>query len=412
MFVLSDYLKRVLAIDPAADVLEFDGRWLTWGALDAQVTAIRELLTGLGLGADSRVGIMVRNRPDAIAAILAALTLDACFVSINPLLPEARLNADLATLKLPVIIGEADDFARPGVVPLLREEGTAGIVMTPFLGGAAIHPELAAITGQDLRRDSPGTFVEMLTSGTTGTPKRIPLMAANFSRSILDAAAFEKRDPGEGPRLSNAVTILNTPFAHIGGHFGLFNTLSAGRKGCMLDRFRVDEFVDAVQRHKPKVAGAPPAALRMILDAGVPKEALASLTAFRTSTAPLDPALADQFYEHFGIPVLQNYGATEFGGVAGWTLGDFRKSGKKRRGSVGKMLPNVEGRVVDQDTGEPLPYGEVGLLELRAKHLGDGVNWLRTTDLARMDEEQFLWIVGRADNAINRGGLKIAPDDV
>jgi acyl-CoA synthetase (AMP-forming)/AMP-acid ligase II len=51
-------------------------------------------------------------------------------------------------------------------------------------------------------------------------------------------------------------------------------------------------------------------------------------------------------------------------------------------------------------------------LELRAKHLGDGTNWVRTTDLASMDEQQFLWILGRADNAIIRGGFKIMPDDV
>jgi acyl-coenzyme A synthetase/AMP-(fatty) acid ligase len=213
--------------------------------------------------------------------------------------------------------------------------------------------------------------------------------------------------------LSRAVSISNTPFSHIGGIFSLFVTLSAGRKACMLDRFRVEEFVDAVQRHKPKVAGAPPSALRMILDADVPKEALASLVAFRTSTAPLDPELADQFYDHFGIPVLQNYGATEFaGGVAGWTLPDFQKSGAQRRGSVGKMNPGVDGRIVDPETGAPLPYGERGLLELRAVHLGDGQSWVRTTDLARMDEERFLWILGRADNAIIRGGFKIIPDDV
>src|SRR3546814_20491088 len=75
------------------------------------------------------------------------------------------------------------------------------------------------------------------------------------------------------------------------------------------------------------------------------------------------------------------------------------------------MNPGVEGRIVDAESGEPLPYGEKGLLELRAHHLGDGRNWVRTTDLARMDEDQFLWILGRADNAIIRGGFKIIPDD-
>jgi acyl-coenzyme A synthetase/AMP-(fatty) acid ligase len=230
---------------------------------------------------------------------------------------------------------------------------------------------------------------------------------------VLDAAVYEKRDVNAPPKLSRAVTIANTPFSHIGGIFGLFVTLSAGRKACMLDRFRVDEFVDAIHRHQPRVVGAPPSALRMIIDAKVPKEALSSLVAFRTATAPLDPNLADQFFEIYGVPVLQNYGATEFaGGVAGWTLPDFQKYGADRRGSVGRMNPGIEGRVVDAETGNPVPFGEKGLLELRAKHLGDGTNWVRTTDLASMDEQQFLWILGRADNAIIRGGFKIMPDDV
>ena len=129
--------------------------------------------------------------------------------------------------------------------------------------------------------------------------------------------------------------------------------------------------------------------------------------------APLDPAMAQQFYDIYGVPILQNYGATEFaGGVAGWTMSDFKKYGSERIGSVGRMNPGIEGRVVDTETGEPLPFGEKGLLELRASHLGDGKNWIRTTDLARMDEKNFLWILGRADNAIIRGGFKIIPDDV
>src|SRR3546814_12631072 len=126
----------------------------------------------------------------------------------------------------------------------------------------------------------------MLTSGTTGTPKRVPLKAGNFSKMILDAAVFEKRDVNAPPKLSKAVTISNTPFSHIGGIFGLFVSLSAGRKSCMLDRFRVAAFVYAVQRPRPNVAGAPPTALRMFLHAKVPQEALSSLLPFLPPPRP------------------------------------------------------------------------------------------------------------------------------
>src|SRR6185369_3219009 len=98
--------------------------------------------------------------------------------------------------------------------------------------------------------------------------------------------------------------------------------------------------------------------------------------------------------------------------VAGWTLQDFNTYRDAKRGSVGRLNPGVEGRVVDPVTGEVLPVGEQGLLELMAPQLGDGKTWMRTTDLAVLDEDKFLWIKGRADNAIVRGGFKVIPDDV
>jgi acyl-CoA synthetase (AMP-forming)/AMP-acid ligase II len=151
----------------------------------------------------------------------------------------------------------------------------------------------------------------------------------------------------------------------------------------------------------------------MLLDADIPKEDFASLVAFRTGTAPLDADLADAFHERYGVPVLQNYGATEFaGGVAGWTLDDFRAHWREKRGSVGRLNAGAEARVVDPDDGAVLPPGAEGLLELRAPNVANGRDWVRTTDLATVDEDRFLWIRGRHDGAILRGGFKILPDDV
>jgi acyl-coenzyme A synthetase/AMP-(fatty) acid ligase len=144
----------------------------------------------------------------------------------------------------------------------------------------------------------------------------------------------------------------------------------------------------------------------------VPREDLSSIVAFRSGTAPLDPALAAEFQARYGIPVLQNYGATEFaGGVAGWTNDDYKVFGDRKIGSVGRLNPGIEGRIVDPASGAEAPVGETGVLELKAKHLGDG-GWVRTTDLAVLDADGFLFIRGRADNAINRGGLKVSPDEV
>jgi acyl-coenzyme A synthetase/AMP-(fatty) acid ligase len=411
MASLSSIVRNVMAIDPAAPALEYGKVWHSWGELNGIIEAIESIYQVEGITPGTRIGGILRNTPQIAAVIIGTIINDRCIVTLNPSLPDSKLANDITNLKTPVIIALSADWQRPEILEAARASGALCLEVTGDV--TAPVKKIFDKTGTDFLSDANGIGIEMLSSGTTGTPKRIPLKSENFSKMVLDAAVFENRDLEAAPKLSRAVSIANTPFAHIGGIFGLFLTLSAGRKACLLDRFRVEEFVDAIQRHQPKVVAAPPSALRMILDAKVPKDAFSSLAVFRTSMAPLDPAMAQQFYDIYGVPILQNYGATEFaGGVAGWTMSDFKKYGSERIGCVGRMNPGIEGRVVDTETGAPLPFGEKGLLELRASHLGDGKNWIRTTDLARMDEKNFLWILGRADNAIIRGGFKIIPDDV
>jgi len=414
MSKLAALVRGVMAIDPSAPAIEYEERWYSWGELTAIMSGLERVFAAEGVAPGTRVGGLLRNRPEIAALIVELITSERCVVTLNPVLPDDKLVAEIAALELPVLVALPQDWARADVRAAAEQAGLLGIEIAPG-APAAVRVVLPRREGGKFRAEAAGVAIEMLTSGTTGTPKRIPLKAANFDQMILDTAHFENRNPDDPPKLRGGVSILNTPFSHIGGIFGLFTCLSAGRKACMLDRFQVGPFAEAVARHKPRAVGAPPSALRMLLDAEVPKAKLESLTVFRTSTAPLDPDLADEFYARYGIPVLQNYGATEFaGGVAGWTIGDFRQfgTGGAKRGSVGRMNPGVEGRIVDADSGEPVAYGTPGLLELRARHLGDGKSWMRTTDIARMDEDQFLWILGRADNAIIRGGFKVIPDDV
>jgi acyl-CoA synthetase (AMP-forming)/AMP-acid ligase II len=111
--------------------------------------------------------------------------------------------------------------------------------------------------------------------------------------------------------------------------------------------------------------------------------------------------------------VLTSYAATEFGGgVAGWNVDDHRRFWATKRGSAGRAHPGCELRVVDPGTGEVLGSGDEGLLEVKAGQLGSGAGWVRTTDLARIDADGFLWILGRADQTIIRGGFKVHPDQV
>jgi len=132
------------------------------------------------------------------------------------------------------------------------------------------------------------------------------------------------------------------------------------------------------------------------------------MEAWITGSARVDPDLQLEFEETFGVPVLVLYGATEFGGaVAAWTLEDHRKWMATKRGSVGRAHDDVELRTVDPETGSPLEPGQTGLLEaLIDSRRAEG--WFRTNDLAHIDEDGFIFIEGRFDDVIIRGGFKVS----
>jgi len=148
-----------------------------------------------------------------------------------------------------------------------------------------------------------------------------------------------------------------------------------------------------------------------MLEMDVPPEALKSFDVIGVGAAPLDPELQEQFEARYGMPLLIGYGATEFGGVvANWTAELHREYARRKRGSVGRARPGCSLRVIDPDGGTERPSGDTGLLEVKAERLGP--EWIRTTDLASLDADGFLFLLGRADAAINRGGFNVVPDKV
>jgi acyl-CoA synthetase (AMP-forming)/AMP-acid ligase II len=417
MAVITENLRAIMAIDPERAEIDFEGRDYSWGDLARVVRAIESALDAMGLPAEARVGVMLRNRPGHIAAILAVLSTDRCLVSLNPILPDDKLFADVTGLGLPAIIADESDIARPGIADAFASAGTAVLAIGARLEGVRVLPGFESPRGSVTT--SPGVAIEMLTSGTTGSPKRVPLTRAAFDASFAGFARYERnREHGAKPQLRSGVTMVNNPLTHIGGIYGCIGALAAGRKIGLLEKFTVEGWVEAIRRNRPKVAGAVPSAVRMLLEADVDPADLSSLSALISGTAPLSPDLVDAFLEKYGIPILGNYGATEFAGaIAGWTLDDFKANWAAKRGAVGRVQSNVAARVVDAESGAVLPHGEEGLLEIKGDQLGAnyplaGDAWLRTTDRAVLDADGFLFIRGRADNAIIRGGFKVHPDDV
>ncbi|PKB14352.1 acyl-CoA synthetase (AMP-forming)/AMP-acid ligase II [Novosphingobium kunmingense] len=417
MALITEKLRAIMAIDPERAEVDFEGRDYTWGQLAQAVAAIERSLDAMGLPGDARVGVMLRNRPGHIAAILALLSTDRCLVSLNPALPDDKLFADIGGLGLPAIVLDEGDIMRPGIDQALADAGTAVIVIGPRLEGVRLLDGRERPAGAI--ETSPGVAIEMLTSGTTGTPKRVPLTRAAFEASFAGFTKYERgREFADKPQLRSGVTVVNNPLTHIGGIYGLIGALLSGRKIALLEKFTVEDWVAAIRRNRPKVAGAVPSALRMLVEADVDREALSSLSALISGTAPLSPDLVDAVLAKYGIPVLSNYGATEFAGaVAGWSLDDFRAHWQDKRGAAGRVHGNVAARVIDPESGAVVAPGQEGLLEIKGDQLGqayrlDGDAWLRTTDRVVLDEAGFLFVKGRADNAIIRGGFKVHPDDV
>ena len=395
-------IADVLAIDPTADVVESGKRWRTWGQLADTVAQVAAVIDRPG----TEVGILLRNTPASLGLLLGVLRAGGCVVTINPGRGRDRTREDVAALDLPVLAGDPADLA-----DLVPEGARATTIAVTDLGEpVTVVPGEPAADGSAGGR--PGVAVRMLTSGTTGPPKRIDLTYQTFERVLVGAKHYESnRDTGL--TLRTGVAVVNAPLAHVGGLFRVLQCVTDGRPFALLERFTVEGWVDAVRRHRPKTASLVPTALRMVLEADVDPADIASLRSVVSGTAPLDPADADAFTARYGVPVLISYGATEFGGgVAGWNIADHREFWSTKRGSVGRAHAGCELRIVDPDSGATLAPDEEGILEVKARQFGDGSGWVRTTDLARVDADGFLFVVGRADQAIIRGGFKVRPDDI
>jgi long-chain acyl-CoA synthetase len=401
-------IEAVLNIEPAAMAVEFDERWITWGELRESVVAIDQALTRGGVGPGVPVGVMLRNRPGLIAAVLALLVSQRCIVSLNPIQSSEALQEDLRNLNMHAVIGDAMDWRDEGTMQVLRQVGRMGLAIES--GRVAPLRRIAEFDAA-AHRDAgmADTALEMLTSGTTGTPKRIRISNRTLNDSIADGANASG-STGSDARitLKTTPTIVAAPLMHVSGLFGTLLSICEARPLVLMEKFAVDTWVDAVARHRVKFTSLPPTPMRMVLDANVPKEKLASLIGVRAGTAPLPPHTQREFETRYGIPVLVQYGATEWmGGIAGWSLSDHKKFGTAKLGSVGRARGDVALRVVDPETGQEVPPGETGVLEVLPTQRLGSTGWTRTTDLAAIDADGFLYIRGRADDTIIRGGFKV-----
>lgn len=385
--------------------------WHTWGEVRVLAEKIDAELARVGCGEGARIGVVLGNRMESIASLIAILGKGRTIITLNPMQPTARVTADAVASLPQVVLAPQSVWEETEFEVAIAEADIVGFAVDGLdvvqrTGG----PE---VTIEVVKDEKDPVAVEMFTSGTTGPPKRIPLTWRQLEAALKAVHSHTGKGGDEREPLTGRVALVSLAIVHIGGLWGVIQALAEARPIVVLPRFTVDGWVDAVHEHQLRVAGLPPAAMRSVLNEGVPKEKLASLRAVTAGTTFVSPDLADEFTERYGIPVMIMYGATEFGGaVAGWTKPLIGEWWARKRGSIGRPFPGVKMRTVDE-SGAVLPVGTTGRLEVCSSQTGTGTNqWVRTSDLAHLDDDNFVYIDGRADDAIIRGGFKVQPETV
>lgn len=393
-------IRERIASGGDEDAIAFGGRWRSWRWLQDAMAAIDRALDGAGAA-----GLIARTRPQHLAAFAAGIAAGRTTVMIYSAQSPTGIAEDIRRLRLEAVVADAEDWTTEAIAAA-REVGSAAIAIADAQQGAVVVRQILPRGAGPFRAPTPDIAFELLSSGTTGAPKRVPLSWATFASATSDA-----KSAYDGSATIHAPQVMTMPLGNVSGIAYLAPPLAYGQRIALLEKFEPGAWGELMRDHRPHRASLPPAAIRMVLDAGVPKAHLESLKVIGVGGGKVDPDIHERFEAAYGIPILHAFGATEFAGVvANWTLDAYHKWGKAKRGSAGRASANVELRIVDPESHIPLPPGEIGLLEAKPARIGP--DWIRTTDLASIDADGFLFLHGRADGAINRGGFKIVPDVV
>lgn len=261
--------------------------------------------------------------------------------------------------------------------------------------------------------DLPDLADIMYTSGTTGLPKGVAVRHSNVAMV-----------PNNEPRWSGDLWLHGAPLFTFAGIAFIYNPMKMGMTGAYLARFDAGRWLEIVERERPTMAFLVPAMAELLVAHPRFDEAdLGSLVMLSIGSAPLSPSTLRRLQERLpGASVSNSYGMTEAGPAF---IVIPKEEAERRVGSVGRPLPPMEVRIVD-DEGRELPAGQVGELLTRlpgrqreyyrdpeataATWTEDG--WLRSGDLAHLDEDGYLYLVGRKKDLIIRGGHNVYPTDV
>ncbi|MGV9867736.1 class I adenylate-forming enzyme family protein [Rhodococcus koreensis] len=397
--------------------VEDEGPW-TYRSIVAEAVRAGGRLAELGVGSGDLVLVRAGNDERFLAAVAAVWMRGAGAIVMHPAAPAADVVAVAASMNAVAVLCDPQDEAAKAApvpaVPVARFPAT----------GAVDAAELAAKFEVPPVGGSSAALV-LLTSGTTGKPKGVVLSHDNAWSNLRATVSAFRSDTGPTPIPDRQTppNLIANPLSHTAGVVRLLFALYVGRKIALLRKFDAVVAKRLVDRHGIDNLTINPAMMRMLLEKLPPGADLGRVRYVSSGTAPLPPALREEFESRFGVPVLQAYGQTEaFGGIAIESAKDVLR-GHRKPGSVGRPLPGVELRIVGAD-GAALAQGEIGEIVVRSRsatsgYIGAGAErpiddegWLRTGDQGRLDEDGYLFITGRIKNIIICGGFNVIPEEV
>lgn len=383
--------------DHPAIVDASSGAVVSYATLAGQIDRVAAGLARDGFAPGDVLALRAPNTPAWAAVALGAMAAGGAVTGISPLATEAEAAAQLASAP----------SAEGGAATLVTEPGSLtgphGVVAPPGIVPSSPEPGQLALLP--------------FSSGTTGLPKPVMLSHAN-----LTAAA---RQLGTGLALTPRDRFLAlAPLAHVMGFVvSLCAPLAAGATVVMLPRFELAALLDAIQRYRVTVIAVPPPVLAALArDPAVSRYDLSAVEALVSGGAPVSPELQAEAAGRFpGAMIGQGYGLTETSAVI-----PVPDRAGMLPGSVGRLAPGTELRLLDPDTGRDARPGEPGELCVRgpqvmAGYLGrpeataqmlDAGGWLRTGDLGRVDPGGHLFIVDRLKELIKVNAIQVAPAEI
>lgn len=397
-----------------------DGRSFTFAEVHDASRRFAAALLERGWRKGEVLAIVCPNTPEFAIAFHGTVMAGGVVTTVNPFASAAELAFQLCDSQARAVL------TLPSLLPALREAATGSPVRDWFTLGAAEGASEFGALALDAARSTalprididPASDLAALpySSGTTGRAKGVMLTHRNMVALLAQRLTRSEADD---------VYLAFLPFFHV---FGMQSTMNRPlREGAccvVMRRFDLAALVQNIERYRvTHLALVPPVVNALANSPLVAQHDLGSLRQVSCGAAPLDAALQVAASERIGRPVRQGYGMTEtsVGIAANWSF--LPQADQSKPGSCGVLLPNMQARILDLETGEDLPPGRVGEILVRGPnvmkgYLGnpeataamlDAQGWMRTGDIGHFDEEGYLFVSDRLKELIKVNGHQVAP---